>query len=57
MISIYHIVFDLDWTLIDTQKIHQEIESEFLKSKWLNIDPEEIWKKYAWRTPKERKWI
>lgn len=28
-----HIVFDLDGTLTDTQKIHQQIESDFLKSK------------------------
>ena len=49
-----HIVFDLDWTLTDTQKIHQQIESDFLKEKWAIISPENIWIVYAWRTPKER---
>lgn len=49
-----HIVFDLDWTLTDTQKIHQQIESDFLKQKWIDIAPETIWIHYAWRTPKER---
>lgn len=49
-----HIVFDLDWTIADTQKIHQQIESDFIKSKWYNIDPQTIWIKYAWRSPQER---
>jgi len=49
-----HIVFDLDGTLTDTQRIHQQVESDFLKSKWLIIDPQTIWMKYAWRTPQER---
>jgi len=49
-----HIVFDLDGTLTDTQKIHQQVESDFLQSKWIIITPEIIWIKYAWRTPKER---
>jgi len=50
-----HIVFDLDWTLADTQIIHQKIEADFLKTFWVEINPEEIWKKYAWRSPQE--WI
>jgi len=50
-----HIVFDLDGTLTDTQGIHQQVESDFLKSKWVTIEPETIWIRYAWRTPKE--WI
>ncbi len=50
-----HIVFDLDWTIADTQKIHQQIESDFLKLKWYTIIPETIWVKYAWRSPQE--WI
>jgi beta-phosphoglucomutase-like phosphatase (HAD superfamily) len=50
-----HIVFDLDWTLTDTQKIHQKIESDFLQSKGITMKPEIIWITYAWRTPKE--WI
>ena len=50
-----HIVFDLDWTLTDTQGIHQQVESDFLKSKGVAIEPETIWIRYAWRTPKE--WI
>lgn len=50
-----HIIFDLDWTIADTQKIHQQIESDFLKGKWLFIDPKEIWVRFAWRTPQE--WI
>ena len=49
-----YIVFDLDWTLTDTQGIHQQVESDFLKSKGVAIEPETIWIKYAWRTPKER---
>ena len=49
-----HIVFDLDGTLTDTQGIHQQVESDFLQSKWISIAPETIWIKYAWRTPKER---
>lgn len=49
-----HIVFDLDWTIADTQKIHQQIESDFLKSKWYIMMPDIIWIKYAWRSPKER---
>ena len=49
-----HIVFDLDWTIADTQKIHQQIESDFLKSKWCIMDPQIIWVKYAWRSPQER---
>jgi len=28
-----HIVFDVDGTITDTQKIHQQIESDFLKEK------------------------
>ncbi|EKE30042.1 MAG: HAD-superfamily hydrolase, subfamily IA, variant 3 [uncultured bacterium (gcode 4)] len=51
-----HIVFDLDWTLSDTQKIHEKVESDFLKSKWIDIEPSSIWKKYAWRTPQEWIW-
>jgi len=50
-----YIVFDLDWTLSDTQKIHEQIESDFLKGKWVYIEPKTIWIKYAWRTPQE--WI
>lgn len=50
-----HIVFDLDWTIADTQKIHQQIESDFIKQFWFCIDPEIIWVKYAWRSPQE--WI
>ena len=50
-----HIVFDLDWTIADTQKIHQKIESDFLKQLWFIINPETIWVKYAWRSPQE--WI
>lgn len=50
-----HIVFDLDWTIADTQKIHEQIESDFLQRKWLFIDPKEIWARFAWRTPQE--WI
>lgn len=50
-----HIVFDLDWTLADTQKIHQKIESDFLRSFWVSIDPENIWKIFAGRSPQE--WI
>ena len=50
-----HIVFDLDWTLADTQKIHQQVESGFLQKKGAAITPEIIGIKYAWRTPKE--WI
>lgn len=49
-----HIVFDLDGTLANTQKIHQEIESEFLHSKWVNIDPNTIGEKYAGRSPSQR---
>lgn len=49
-----HIVFDLDWTIADTQKIHQQIESDFIKSQWYVITPESIWIKYAWRSPQER---
>ena len=49
-----HIVFDLDWTLADTQKIHQKIESEFLKSKGANINPKKIGEQYAGRSPSER---
>ena len=50
-----HIVFDLDGTLSDTQKIHQQIEAEFLKTKWVSIEPHLIGVKYAGRTPQE--WI
>lgn len=50
-----YLVFDLDGTLSDTQKIHEQIESDFLKEKWLNINPDIIWKRFAWRTPQE--WI
>ncbi|MFA6256665.1 MAG: HAD family phosphatase [Candidatus Absconditabacterales bacterium] len=49
-----HIVFDLDGTLTDTQKIHQKIESDFLKTKGININPETIGIMYIGRTPKER---
>lgn len=49
-----HIVFDLDGTLANTQKIHQEIESEFLQFKWVSIDPKAIGKQYAGRSPSER---
>lgn len=48
-----HIVFDLDWTLVDTQKIHQKIEADFLSSKWIHINPLEVWKQYAGRSPSE----
>lgn len=50
-----HIVFDLDGTLADTQQIHQEIESDFLASKWVVLDPEKIGQTYAGRSPSE--WI
>lgn len=50
-----HIVFDLDGTLADTQQIHQQIESDFLASKWIFIDPEKIGQTYAGRSPNE--WI
>lgn len=45
-----HIVFDLDWTLADTQIIHQTIESNFLNSKWVYLEPLYIWKTYAGRS-------
>ena len=50
-----HIVFDLDGTLANTQIIHQQIESDFLKTFWIDILPEKIWQIYAWRSPQE--WI
>ncbi len=50
-----HIVFDLDGTLADTQRIHQKIESDFLLSKWVMIEDELIGKIYAGRSPTE--WI
>lgn len=50
-----HLVFDLDWTLSDTQKIHEQIESDFLKEKWVYMEPTLIWRRFAWRTPQE--WI
>lgn len=50
-----HIVFDLDGTLADTQKIHQQIESDFLASMWVIINPDNIGKAYAGRSPIE--WI
>lgn len=49
-----HIVFDVDGTITDTQKIHQQIESDFLKTKWVDISPQDIWTRYAWRSPSER---
>ncbi len=51
-----HIVFDLDGTLTDTQKIHQQLEADFLKKKWIFIDPQSIGIRYAGRTPQERIW-
>lgn len=50
-----HIVFDLDGTLADTQRIHQKIESDFLASKWVILDPKIIGQTYAGRSPSE--WI
>lgn len=50
-----HIVFDLDGTLADTQRIHEKIESDFLASKWVRIEPVLIGKTYAGRSPSE--WI
>jgi beta-phosphoglucomutase-like phosphatase (HAD superfamily) len=50
-----HVVFDLDGTLADTQKIHEKIESDFLVSKWVFIEPHMIGKTYAGRSPIE--WI
>ncbi|MFZ2150844.1 MAG: HAD family phosphatase [Candidatus Absconditicoccaceae bacterium] len=49
-----HIVFDLDGTIADTQKIHQQIESDFLKSRGCIMIPEIIGVKYAGRSPQER---
>jgi beta-phosphoglucomutase-like phosphatase (HAD superfamily) len=48
-----HIVFDLDWTIADTQKIHEQIESDFLSKKGVFIEPKLIGATYAWRTPQE----
>ena len=48
------IVFDFDGTLVDTQRFHAWIESEFLKKYNIDILPEDITKTYAWRTPRER---
>ena len=50
-----HIVFDLDGILADTQKIHEKIESDFLASKWVILDPKIIGQTYAGRSPSE--WI
>lgn len=50
-----HIVFDLDGTLADTQQLHQQIESDFLVSKWAIVNPDVIGKTYAGRSPVE--WI
>ncbi len=50
-----HIVFDLDGTLANTQQIHQQIESDFLASKWVYIPPDILGKTYAGRTALE--WI
>jgi beta-phosphoglucomutase-like phosphatase (HAD superfamily) len=50
-----HIVFDLDGTLADTQRIHEKIESDFLASKGVIIEPTLIGKTYAGRSPSE--WI
>lgn len=49
----FHIVFDLDWTLVDTQDIHQNTEAHFFESKWIHIDPKEIWRIYGWRSTVE----
>ncbi len=49
-----HIIFDLDWTIADTQNIHQQIESDFIKTFWFSISPQVIWIEYAWRSPQER---
>jgi len=50
-----HLVFDLDGTLSDTQKIHERIESDFLKEYWVFIEPKTIGSRFAGRTPQE--WI
>ncbi len=50
-----HIVFDLDGTLADTQRIHEKIESDFLASKGVTMESTLIGKTYAGRSPSE--WI
>ncbi len=46
-----HVIFDLDWTLSDSQKFHQEIEKNFLITKGIEISAREIEQNYAWRSP------
>lgn len=50
-----YIVFDLDGTLLDTQRFHAQIESNYLKEHGIDLTPEQITERFAGRTPRE--WI
>jgi len=41
------IIFDMDGVITDTQTIHAQIESELLARAGVNIEPEEISKRFA----------
>lgn len=53
MIMIKAIIFDMDGVISDTQKLHSKVESEILSKFGINIDPEEITKRYAGVRTKE----
>lgn len=42
------IIFDMDWVISDTQKLHSRVESDILTAYWVNMSPEEITRKYSW---------
>lgn len=42
------IIFDMDWVISDTQKLHSKVESDILKKFWVEMSPEDITKKYSW---------
>jgi beta-phosphoglucomutase family hydrolase len=41
------VIFDMDGVISDTQKLHARVESELLKRHGINLEPDEITRRYA----------
>lgn len=49
-------IFDLDWTLLNSQWFHQQIEVGFLVWLGAEITTKEVESRFAWRSPREWMW-
>ncbi|HEY7770159.1 hypothetical protein [Longimicrobium sp.] len=41
------VIFDMDGVISDTQRLHSEVESELLRGWGIEIDPDDLTRRYA----------